>query len=860
MSYISEFFNIVTSQDEPDLEAFHSVLDKVITSNGECVPVDADDHETIKKKFSHKTVFLTTSHASNLRWLSQILINQCITHFDLKHQQMLAAFINRLLSTESPAYVDVLYAVKHYFTSVGELLQSSEFHGLVHALNKRLAHHHLTENHANKVMTFLKTGPSDAYVGEKSVFLNILNDSAEEGSPFQWESIIKDQDGRCTPFALMAIKSLSMAEFIGYVERVTSQSTNKVILTSSHHEVMHQQIDRLIQADDMPGVANVLALFRFLGMGIDAKEARGRTILMAFFSKRLIQQDNFSHLLTALNTNLDACFEVYQSLAPEKRVGPVDEKYIVFLKDKLQWPPTAILDHLSLIEKQSLPAELYLQLAQEAGLAFRDIRATLTKKQNEDLVEATSQKIKNSDSLLEVREHLLSAHASGMKLGALEYDLLNSLPNLDKETALLLFTSDDLQNQSRCYVVNKRGERKKQGDLFYYGLNRIIFTALLALDPEVYQRPADEHLGLTSFEDAFRYWMITLTFQHRSSIVSYEGAIFHDNFDPKIEIQPSYDDHIHYKRDPRGHAHPKLCTDKALEKRLNTAQVEDTPETLAGNTPIDHGQIAAMLALKKIGLHYDRHGVKHGFQKILDMRPRLKNACCDHPLLCGGYYIEGDSVLENILMSHQSSEELSAKTKEFKALQEARKKQPISPEGLPLLKEVLDRSKGVLLKQAVIYLVSSLEPNDEDVLSVVKKHLWVSHELSDQRSIEFVFDCLDSAQLERLKTRLVKCVLGNPDLRAKVRSAEITKKYILLTVLCLEPRSIGVRVLSEAVGDEDRYCLRNTQHWKALNVHLDATSSPALLAKFGKFAGVPSEKEGDSASLSILSAKPTLGN
>lgn len=359
--------------------------------------------------------------------------------------------------------------------------------------------------------------------------------------------------------------------------------------------------------------------------------------------------------------------------------------------------------------------------------------------------------------------------------------------------------------------------------------------------------------------------MITLEFRHhysslsydRYSSVSYENAIFHDNFNPKAKVQPSYDDHIHYNSDPRGHAHPKLCTDKALEERLSTAQAEDALETLAGNTPIDHGQIAAMLALQKIGFRYDRHGVKHALQHILDTRPRLKNASCDRPLLCCDNYVEGSCVLENILMSHQSSEELSAKTREFKALQEARKKQPISPEGLLLLKEVLDRSKRVLLKQAVIYLVSSLEPNDEDVLSVVKKHLWVVHEPSYLPHIKSALDFLNATQLESLKTRLVKCVLNNPELKSAAISGVKNKPYILLTMLRLKRPSSADRFLFD---ETNSYYLADTHHWKALNAHLDATSSPALLAKFGKFAGVPSEKEGESTSLSTLLVKPTSGN
>ncbi len=853
MPYLGKFIEIVTSPDEIDLEAFHSALDKVITPDGECTPADADDLEAIKKQFSDETASLVAVHASNLRWLSQILINQCITHFDTKHQQMLAAFLERLLNTESREYVDVLYAVRHYFTSVSKLLQSAVFHKPLNDLNARLADHHLTEDHANKLMAFLKTGSSDAYASEASVFLNILNGSAKEGSPFQLKSIMKDEHGRCTPFALMAMKSLSMNQFVLYVKKLASLEPDKVILTAFHRDVLYQGLDQLRQEGGMEEVVELLASFRLFGFKMDAEEPLGRDILMGFFPERLRQEDTFHRLLAVLNVNLDTCFNIYQGSAPEKRLGPVDEPYIAFLSGKLAWSGDAIFHHLTLEEKRGLPVMLYFKLARAAGLDYPDIRDTFTEKQSEYFLQVVSQTIKNSSSLLETRENLLSSHRRGMDLGTLEYDLLNNLPNLDKETALLLFRSKALQAQ--YYSVRDGGACERQQDLSYHGLNRIIFTALLALDPEVYQQPADEGLDLTSFEEAFKYWMITLQFNHRVR-ASYEGAIFHDNFNPKAEIQPSDDDHIHYKRDPRGHAHPKLCTDKALEARVKAARADDTPEALARDTPVDHGQIATMLALKKIGLRYDRHGVKHGLQKILNTRPRLKNASCDHPLLCRDYFV-GSSLLENILMSHQSNETLSEKTKEFKALQEARKKQPISPEGLPLLKEILNRSGVVLLKQAVIYIASSFEPSDEDVLSIVKKHLWVLHEPSYQRHIESAFDSLSTAQLELLKTRLVKCVLSDDAFKAQVSS--VNKDYILLTILRLGRTSVGERILLN--DDRRAYDLSRTHHWKALNVYLNPASPPALLTKFGKFAGVSADMaSGDTSFLSMRYEKPKPGS
>lgn len=204
-----------------------------------------------------------------------------------------------------------------------------------------------------------------------------MNGSAEEGSPFQWQSIVKDEEGLCTPFALTAIKSFSTAEFIFYIKKLASQSANKVILTAPHREALHKALDYEAQEGGMDGVIELLASFRLLGINVDAKDQLGRDILPDI-------RDTF-------------------------------------------------------IEEQS-------------------------EEQSNDLLQIISQKIKSSGaSLSQIRENLLSAHQQGLDLGALEYDLLNTLPNLDKETALLLFTSKALQAQSEYYVVRDGGVCDRQG-------------------------------------------------------------------------------------------------------------------------------------------------------------------------------------------------------------------------------------------------------------------------------------------------------------------------------------------------------------------------------------------------------------
>lgn len=858
MPNLSQFIAMITSENPLDLPAIQLTLDDLITEDGRCVVHDDQDLNALKAAFDDSVHESIAEEGDAVFWLARMVMGLSIMHSDGPHQLLLGIFLDALLKKESPDYVNVLELTKVALEGTFIHLKSAHLKRQLKWLDERFVSHSLTESHVKKLNPF-NYDP----LAYRRHFFTVLDPQAAVHPQFDVKSVVRDQAGRYTPFSSIVTGHpifFNVFQYVDLLKRYLNTcpegnlATAKLsILSEANHGAMRDALFANLKNRRVEEVIRWIECFQVLGVDFDVRRLPDVEVLLFYYHERSEGNlQGLSAILKTLNLSLDDFFDLYQALPAANRVAVVRDEYLTFLKDKKQWTPKAIFDHLTLAEKQSLTVMGLVNLALAAVIPLESLRLSLSASQVNELKLLFSSDINRSGffeahSELEMpvnHLNLVMARQLGVDLDCMLDSknvpaVFDTMQEVDQATALILFRSKVLQDCFRAYPAPSR-LLKKLTSMSYRSISRLICTALLALDPAIYNLPADQTLGLTSFKDALCHWMVLA--RYSSGTYSYQKTIFHDDFDRKGYDVPGDDGYIHVS-DFRNYRDPSLCTSEALRKRVRSAKPSDTPASLRANEPNDEVQISAMLLLRKYDLNYDRHGVKHAMKKILDTYPEFRVAFYDRVIAAIGSDGASECLLGNILMSHRSDSRLKSDTKEFKAVIEGCKRQSLSPVGLTQLKECLDRQapSGPL---AMIYLLCHPEPSDEDVLRVTKEH-FCDRPLYNSIMGE-LFGFFGSERIDWLRGRLLHCILKDIPLRESLKPSLKAlfpriisesgfnradfKGPFLLAIFYVQKASFG--------GSKDLDAnLKIKGHGDALLAHLLSDRSPEiLLAKYGKFA------------------------